>query len=265
MRKRPEPRAAGRRPDRGEKMENIIQARDLVRHYAMGDNLVEALRGVSLEVLAGEFLVLMGPSGSGKSTLMHIMGCLDHPTSGTLLVEGQDISKVSENRLAEMRNQRIGFVLQQFNLLARTSALNNVELPLLYSGVGAAERKRRAREALAAVGLSHRLGHYPSQLSGGEQQRVAVARALINNPAIIMADEPTGNLDTRSGIEILAILQKLKRNGITLVMVTHEREVAEHGDRILLMRDGLIVGNESLTEDRIDAEKSPALDGVPEE
>jgi putative ABC transport system ATP-binding protein len=246
-------------------MENIIQASDLVKQYTMGDTLVEALRGVSLEVRSGEFLVLMGPSGSGKSTLMHIMGCLDHPTSGTLLVEGLDISKVGENKLAEMRNRKIGFVFQQFNLLARTSALNNVELPLLYAGVGAVERKRRAREALAKVGLLHRLGHYPSQLSGGEQQRVAIARALINHPAIIMADEPTGNLDTRSGIEILAILQELNQNGITLVMVTHEREVAEHGDRILLIRDGLVVGNESLTENRVDAEKRLALDGAVED
>ena len=246
-------------------MENIIQASDLVKQYTMGDTLVEALRGVSLEVRSGEFLVLMGPSGSGKSTLMHIMGCLDHPTSGTLLVEGLDISKIGENKLAEMRNRKIGFVFQQFNLLARTSALNNVELPLLYAGVGAVERKRRAREALAKVGLLHRLGHYPSQLSGGEQQRVAIARALINHPAIIMADEPTGNLDTRSGIEILAILQELNQNGITLVMVTHEREVAEHGDRILLIRDGLVVGNESLTENRVDAEKRLALDGAVED
>lgn len=246
-------------------MENIVQANDLVKHYTMGDNLVEALRGVSLEVRSGEFLVLMGPSGSGNSTLMHIMGCLDHPTSGTLLVEGQDISRVGENKLAEIRNRKIGFVFQQFNLLARTSALNNVELPLLYSGVGAIERKRRAREALTNVGLSHRLGHYPSQLSGGEQQRVAIARALVNNPAIIMADEPTGNLDTRSGIEIMAILQELNQNGITLVMVTHEREVAEHGDRILRMRDGLVVGNESLMENLVDAEKHLALDGAAED
>jgi putative ABC transport system ATP-binding protein len=245
-------------------MESIIRASDLVKHYLMGDNLVEALRGVSLEVRAGEFLVLMGPSGSGKSTLMHIMGCLDHPTSGSLFVEGQDIGKVNQNRLAEIRNRKIGFVFQQFNLLARTSAINNVELPLLYSGVGAGERRRRAREALEKVSLSHRLGHYPSQLSGGEQQRVAIARALVNNPAIIMADEPTGNLDTRSGIEVLAILQELNKNGITLVMVTHEREVAQHGDRILRLRDGQLVGNEMVTEHREAAQGRLALEGVPD-
>jgi putative ABC transport system ATP-binding protein len=225
-------------------MASIIQAENLVKHYPMGDQVVEALRDVSLVVQRGEFLVLMGPSGSGKSTLMHIMGCLDHPTSGRLLIDEEDISRVPDNGLAEMRNRKIGFVFQQFNLLARTSAVNNVELPLLYAGVGAPDRRRRAVEALRKVRLSHRLGHYPSQLSGGEQQRVAIARAFVNEPDIIMADEPTGNLDTRSGIEILSILQDLNKNGMTLVMVTHEREVAEHGDRILRLRDGQIVDDD---------------------
>jgi putative ABC transport system ATP-binding protein len=192
-------------------------------------------------VRRGEFLVLMGPSGSGKSTLMHIMGCLDRPTSGTLFLEGQDTGKIGQNGLAEIRNRKVGFVFQQFNLLPRTSAVNNVALPLLYSGVGAGERRRRALLALETVGLSHRLKHYPSQLSGGEQQRVAIARALVNNPAIIMADEPTGNLDTRSGTEILSILQELNMNGITLVMVTHERDIAKHGDRKVHLRDGRLV------------------------
>jgi putative ABC transport system ATP-binding protein len=222
-------------------MEVIIQSKELVKHYMMGDTLVEALRGISLEVQRGEFLVLMGPSGSGKSTLMHIMGCLDHPTSGTLLLEGQDTSKIGQNGLAEIRNRKVGFVFQQFNLLPRTSAINNVELPLLYAGAGAGERRRRALLALERVGLAHRLKHYPSQLSGGEQQRVAIARALVNNPAIILADEPTGNLDTRSGTEVLATLQELNMNGITLVMVTHERDVAEHGDRRVHLRDGQLV------------------------
>lgn len=222
-------------------MEAVIQSKELVKHYVMGDTLVEALRGISLEVRRGEFLVLMGPSGSGKSTLMHIMGCLDRPTSGTLFLEGQDTGKIGQNGLAEIRNRKVGFVFQQFNLLPRTSAVNNVALPLLYSGVGAGERRRRALLALETVGLSHRLKHYPSQLSGGEQQRVAIARALVNNPAIIMADEPTGNLDTRSGTEILSILQELNMNGITLVMVTHERGIAEHGDRKVHLRDGRLV------------------------
>jgi len=222
-------------------MEAVIQSKELVKHYVMGDTLVEALRGISLEVRRGEFLVLMGPSGSGKSTLMHIMGCLDRPTSGTLFLEGQDTSKIGQNGLAKIRNRKVGFVFQQFNLLPRTSAVNNVALPLLYSGVGAGERRRRALLALETVGLSHRLKHYPSQLSGGEQQRVAIARALVNNPAIIMADEPTGNLDTRSGTEILSILQELNMNGITLVMVTHERDIAKHGDRKVHLRDGRLV------------------------
>ncbi len=222
-------------------MEAVIQSKELVKHYVMGDTLVEALRGISLEVRRGEFLVLMGPSGSGKSTLMHIMGCLDRPTSGTLFLEGQDTGKIGQNGLAEIRNRKVGFVFQQFNLLPRTSAVNNVALPLLYSGVGAGERRRRALLALETVGLSHRLKHYPSQLSGGEQQRVAIARALVNNPAIIMADEPTGNLDTRSGTEILSILQELNMNGITLVMVTHESGIAEHGDRKVHLRDGRLV------------------------
>jgi putative ABC transport system ATP-binding protein len=224
----------------------IIKAVDLVKQYRMGDTIVEALRGVALEVEGGEFVVIMGSSGSGKSTLMHILGCLDHPTSGQLSIDGEDVSRMNGGRLAEIRNRRIGFVFQQFNLLSRTAAINNVELPLLYAGVGSSERKRRAQESLDKVGLSHRMGHYPSQLSGGEQQRVAIARALINNPAILMADEPTGNLDTKSGIEILTILQELNENSITLVMVTHEREVAEHGDRIIHLRDGNIVSEEKV-------------------
>lgn len=237
----------------------MIRTTDLVKHYQMGDQLVEALRGITLDVTKGEFLVIMGASGSGKSTLMHIMGCLDHPTSGSLLIGDEDISKVGSARLAELRNKRIGFVFQQFNLLARTTAVHNVELPLLYAGVSSGDRRRRAVAALEKVGLGHRLGHYPNQLSGGEQQRVAIARALINDPPIIMADEPTGNLDTRSGIEILEILQDLNENGITLVMVTHERDVAEHGDRIIHLRDGKITGDEPVTERRSASEARELL------
>ena len=235
-------------------MSPIVQAKELIKHYRMGDQVVEALCGVSIDVQEGEFLVIMGASGSGKSTLMHIMGCLDHPTSGELLVMGEDISQVSSNRQAEIRNKRIGFVFQQFNLLSRTSAMNNVELPLLYSGVGSLQRRRRARDSLEQVGLGHRLDHYPNQLSGGEQQRVAIARALVNNPPMIMADEPTGNLDSNSGAEVLAILQDLNREGITVVMVTHERYVAEHGDRIVHIRDGSLAGQETV------GDKNPSLE-----
>ncbi|MHB8894489.1 MAG: ABC transporter ATP-binding protein [Candidatus Geothermincolia bacterium] len=244
-------------------MDMIIKTTDLVKHYRMGDQLVEALRGVSLEVREGEFLVIMGASGSGKSTLMHIMGCLDHPTSGDVAIGGESISQVTSGRLAELRNNKIGFVFQQFNLLSRTTAVNNVELPLLYAGVGSAERRRRAEAALEKVGLGHRMGHYPNQLSGGEQQRVAIARALINDPPIIMADEPTGNLDTRSGIEILEILQGLHDHGITLVMVTHEREVADHGDRIVHIRDGKIRGDEAVPEKKSAAAARATLDDNP--
>ena len=242
-------------------MDAIIEARGLVKHYRMGDTVVEALGGVSLDLGRGEFLVIMGASGSGKSTLMHILGCLDHATSGKLFIDGEDISRLNTGRLAEMRNAKIGFVFQQFNLLSRTTAATNVELPLLYAGVGAGERRRRGIAALEQVGLGHRTGHYPNQLSGGEQQRVAIARALINNPPIIMADEPTGNLDTRSGAEILAVLQELNEKGMSLVMVTHEKEVAEHGDRIIQIRDGVVTGNHRVEKKRVASETVASLGG----
>lgn len=232
-------------------MEDMILGTDLVKHYHVGDHTVEALRGVNITVPKNEFLAIMGPSGSGKSTMMHILGCLDRPTSGTLYIDNEEIAASNQNRMAELRNKMIGFVFQQFNLLSRTSAMNNVELPLLYSGVSSAERRDRAEEALTMVGLGHRLGHFPNQLSGGEQQRVAIARALITNPPVIMADEPTGNLDTKSGNEVLAILQTLHKRGITLIMVTHERDVGEHADRIVHMRDGKITGDEMVENKRL--------------
>jgi putative ABC transport system ATP-binding protein len=213
---------------------------------------VNALCGVSLDVHEGEMLSIMGPSGSGKSTLMHIIGLLDHPTTGAVSVEGEDVVGMTANELAAVRNKRIGFVFQSFNLLARTGAQANVELPLVYAGVSAGERARRAREALAGVELGDRLRHTPAQLSGGQQQRVAIARALVTNPSIVLADEPTGNLDSRSGIEVMALLQRLNKEGITVVVVTHDANVARHGQRIVELRDGVVVRDE-LVADRYDA------------
>ena len=219
----------------------LIDVTDLTKVY---DVQVHALRGVTFTVDSGEFIAIMGPSGSGKSTMMDILGCLATPTSGEYLLEGEEVGKLSDNRLADIRNKKIGFVFQSFNLLPRTSALHNVELPLIYSGLGRKERKRRAFEALEAVGLADRVDHKSTELSGGQVQRVAIARALVNRPSMIFADEPTGNLDTRSGKEILAIFDRLNEEGNTIIMVTHEPEVAEHAERVLHIRDGLIEQDE---------------------
>ena len=224
----------------------VISVRDLVKTYHVGEIPVHALRGISLEIEAGEFVAVVGPSGSGKSTLMHILGCLDSPTSGQYLLDGQDVSHLNEDQLSEVRNRKIGFVFQGFNLLPRTSALENVELPLLYCGsqLTAVERRRRTLEALTAVGLQDRAEHHPNQLSGGQQQRVAIARSLMNHPSILLADEPTGNLDSRTSIEVMNIFQALReRRGITIVLITHEQQVAEYGSRIVTFKDGRIVSN----------------------
>ncbi len=222
----------------------LIDVKDITKIYEMGDVQVHALRGVSFTVEPGEFIGIMGPSGSGKSTLMDILGCLATPTAGEYFLEGEEVGKLSDNRLADIRNKKIGFVFQSFNLLPRTSALHNVELPLIYSGLGRKERKRRAFESLEAVGLADRVDHKSTELSGGQVQRVAIARALVNSPSLVFADEPTGNLDTRSGAEILAIFDRLNDEGNTIIMVTHEPEVAEHAHRVLHIRDGLIERDE---------------------
>jgi len=227
----------------------VIELNDICKVYQMGEIEVHALRGVSLKMEAGEIMTIMGPSGSGKSTMMNIIGCLDQPSDGTYRLDGKDVSRLEDDQLAEIRNRKIGFVFQTFNLLARTTALENVMLPLIYAGAGRTERQKRAREALESVGLAERTSHMPNELSGGQQQRVAIARALANNPAIILADEPTGNLDSKSGEEVMAILQWLNRyRGITVVLVTHDPRIAQHTSRIIHLYDGLITEEEAVAE-----------------
>ncbi len=225
-----------------------IRLEDVHRIYELGESRVHALRGISLEINRGEFVAIMGSSGSGKSTLMNILGCLDRPTSGDYFLDGVNVAQLPKKELAAIRNRRLGFVFQGFNLLARTTALENVELPTLYARVPAEERQRRAKQALEMVGLGKRLGHFPSQLSGGQQQRVAIARALVNSPSILLADEPTGNLDSRTSVEIMSILQKLNDEGLTIVLVTHEPDIAQYAKRVITFRDGRIRRDEPVAQ-----------------
>jgi putative ABC transport system ATP-binding protein len=231
-------------------MKPVIQMEEVKKTYFIGDQEIQALRGVNLVIQEGDFAAIMGPSGSGKSTMMNLIGCLDKPTSGELYLDGYPVSKADDDELAIIRNQKIGFVFQQFHLLPRTSAVENVELPLLYAGVPAKERRERAVQALERVGLGNRLYNKPNELSGGQQQRVSIARALVNNPVILLADEPTGALDTKTSIEIMSIFQQLHEEGKTIVLVTHEPDIAEHAKRIIRFRDGQIISNEAVAHRR---------------
>ncbi len=232
-------------------MTNIIKIRNISKEYDMGVETVHALRDVSLDIDKNEYVAIMGPSGSGKSTLMNVLGCLDTPTKGLYEFNGLNVSKMNDNELARIRNKEIGFVFQTFNLLARSDALHNVELPLIYAGVSSGERKRRAKEALEQVGLGDRITHKPNELSGGQRQRVAVARALVTRPSIILADEPTGNLDSKSGDEILNLFGELHEQGNTIIVVTHEKYVAEHSRRIISLKDGLVESDIKIENSRI--------------
>ncbi len=233
-------------------LDSVIRVDDVHKYYDLGEAKVHALRGVSLDVQRGEFVAIMGSSGSGKSTFMNMLGCLDKATTGRYSLNGTDVSELEKKELAAIRNRELGFVFQGFNLLSRTTAQANVELPMIYGGVTAGERARRAREALERVGLGNRMDHFPNQLSGGQQQRVAIARALVTTPSIVLADEPTGNLDSRSGVEVMAMLQELNAEGITVVLVTHDANVARHAQRVVHLKDGLIV-REELVDDRVNA------------
>jgi putative ABC transport system ATP-binding protein len=218
----------------------IIDTHDLWKTYVMGTEEIHALRGVSISIEKGDYVAIMGPSGSGKSTLMNLIGCLDTPSKGSYLLNGKQVSQMNDNELAHIRNQEIGFVFQTFNLLPRASALHNVELPLIYAGLSSRERQERAKEALTKVELEHRMTHKPNELSGGQRQRVAIARALVNNPSILLADEPTGNLDSKTGVEIMALFERLHSGGNTIILVTHEADVAAHAHRIISIRDGQV-------------------------
>ena len=245
----------------------VIAVENITKVYAMGDVEVRALRGVTLSIDAGEFVAVTGPSGSGKSTFMHILGCLDRPSAGRYLLDGRDVSRLSRDELAEVRNGKIGFVFQGFNLLARTSALDNVELPLLYgSRMNGPARHARARDMLHAVGLGDRMDHFPNQLSGGQQQRVAIARALVNQPAILLADEPTGNLDSRTSIEVMDIFQRLNEDsGITVLLITHEADIAEYGSRIIRFHDGTVASDERNAARRVASREFAALPAATDE
>ncbi len=241
----------------------VIELDHIHKTYTMGDVEVHALRGISLTIREGEFVAIMGTSGSGKSTTMNIIGCLDRPTKGSYILEGRDVSEMSKDERADIRNKKLGFVFQGFNLLSRTSALENVELPMLYAGIDARERQRRAAEALAAVGLIGRERNHPNQLSGGQQQRVAIARALVNDPALILADEPTGNLDSRTSVEVMEIFQRLNRErGITLILVTHEHDIADYADRVIVFKDGKIKKDYAIENPRNAAEELQQMPDV---
>lgn len=234
------------RRDGKEGSETVIQVQDIHKFYELGETRVHALRGASLEIGRGEFVAIMGASGSGKSTFMNILGCLDKPSSGRYVLEGTDVAQLDKKQLATIRNRRIGFVFQGFNLLARTTALENVELPTLYARISKDDRRRRALEALQMVGLGQRTDHFPSQLSGGQQQRVAIARALVNRPSILLADEPTGNLDSRTSVEVMEIFQSLNDSGLTIIVVTHEHDIAQFAKRSIVFRDGKIRRDEAI-------------------
>jgi len=239
-------------------MDYVISLEDIHKVYSMGEVEVHALRGVSINIKSGEFISIVGPSGSGKSTLMNIIGCLDKPTSGNYFIEAQNVVNLEKNQLAEIRNEKIGFVFQSFNLLPRTSAIENVELPLIYNDTPSSKRLELAKEALRVLGLEGREHHLPSQLSGGQQQRVAIARAIVNEPSIILADEPTGNLDTKMSVEILEIFKSLNEQGKTIVVITHEKDIAEYADRIIILSDGKII-----SEDKIDRKSDYDLNQAP--
>ena len=230
--------------------EKIIEVRELVKTYIVGEVKVEALRGIDLDIERNEYTAIMGPSGSGKSTLMNIIGCLDTPTSGTYRLHGTNVEEMNDNQLAETRNREIGFVFQTFNLLARANALHNVELPLIYAGIPGRERREKAEEALSRVGLKDRMHHRPNELSGGQRQRVALARALVNNPSIILADEPTGNLDSKTGMEIMEIFDRIQSEGNTIILVTHEEYIAEYASRVIRLLDG-VINKEELREKEV--------------